>query len=535
MKTKINYSLPAYISNFAAQDNSSFTRCQIKVFYEGETADHRLIQKDAAEKLIKTLPYSPIVSYYDKDKDTFVGHATEEAIYGIVDPTVTPKLEKDKNGSTWAICSGVLYTDRPGEVGKIAAKIPGSAQSMEIDPSSMKYQFNYDDRKHFKNFEILDGKIIGLAVLGEGQSPAFTGASFFTLDQKFIDKMNLLKSFCEKSKDGTEDNVMDKEKFEKLSDSINSFASLLWGQTAELVFQKISDDYANDAMVAPIDLNGQYAIVGLCYYTDGSKKYLKISYTIDADKVTLGDVTEVVPTYEPIEAPVEAPAPTSAPGVPEAPAESYSVAVPESTASVEPKEANLESENGKGKEMKEEKNDGTKEFKSDSTESADNKGDTDFKDTSVSGESEEKVVAPINDKEVADGPVLETPGGKVDTKAEDQIEELHKQLSSLIDEFDSFKKTSKENLDKADAEKTALKDEIAKYALITKYSSVLSEDAINSFISSFAKYENPEKLELAILKEIKFNNNEGSALPIFNTPISPKSTSLDSLVEKHLK
>jgi len=39
------------------------------------------------------------VSYYDEEKDDFVGHATQQAIYGIVDPCTEVSFETLEDGN----------------------------------------------------------------------------------------------------------------------------------------------------------------------------------------------------------------------------------------------------------------------------------------------------------------------------------------------------------------------------------------------------------------------------------------------------
>lgn len=100
-KRTINCSIPATLSFSTEEqkDSERFTRGKLRVFYEGETPDHRLFTQAFSEELIKSLPYTPIVSHYDKDKDDFVGHATQQAIYGIVDPRSEVVFEKRDDGN----------------------------------------------------------------------------------------------------------------------------------------------------------------------------------------------------------------------------------------------------------------------------------------------------------------------------------------------------------------------------------------------------------------------------------------------------
>ncbi|MBR4328766.1 MAG: hypothetical protein IKP71_02845, partial [Candidatus Riflebacteria bacterium] len=60
-KIKINTNIPAYLTDFTSTENEKFTRAKLKVFYIGETADHRLFPEKFSKKVIKTLPYTPVV------------------------------------------------------------------------------------------------------------------------------------------------------------------------------------------------------------------------------------------------------------------------------------------------------------------------------------------------------------------------------------------------------------------------------------------------------------------------------------------
>jgi muconolactone delta-isomerase len=95
---KVNLHWIAELSNFAAEKDEKFTRAKLKVFYKGETADHRLFSNEFSDKLRKTLPYTPVVGYYDAKKDDFVAHSTQQQIYGIVDPNSTFEYVKDDDG-----------------------------------------------------------------------------------------------------------------------------------------------------------------------------------------------------------------------------------------------------------------------------------------------------------------------------------------------------------------------------------------------------------------------------------------------------
>ena len=102
MKFRPNFSWPATLSFSAdnGNENERFSRGKLKVFFKGETPDHRFFSDSFSEEVVKSLPYTPIVSYYDEEKQDFVGHATEQAIYGIVDPCGEITFEKGEDDNT---------------------------------------------------------------------------------------------------------------------------------------------------------------------------------------------------------------------------------------------------------------------------------------------------------------------------------------------------------------------------------------------------------------------------------------------------
>lgn len=335
-KPRVEFSFPAKILDFRnyrddGQEKSSpsaderFSRGKLAVFYKGETADHRYFSDAFSQELIKSLPYTPIVSYYDKGKKDFEGHADEQAIYGIVDPRGEIKFEKMDDGNVWAVCDTVYYTERPDEVGEIASQIKGHEQSLEL--ADAKYIVNYDERRHFKNIEFTEGKIVGVSVLGKNQSPAFPGATFFARgdEETFEKKMALLKDFvAEKSgKSAIDDNSICSDKDDKAEMEIKNysdFIKLTYGEVASKLDEAIVKEYGNEAYTCVEDMDDKYVYVAFCSYIDGAHSYQRIAYSVnEADgSVALGDVAPVRRVWE--ELPKEAPsAEPEEPLPPEAP------------------------------------------------------------------------------------------------------------------------------------------------------------------------------------------------------------------------
>lgn len=498
-KQAINYSWPADLSDFSVDEaTGTYSRAKLKVFYKGETADHRFFSDEFANNLIETLPYTPVVSYYDEEKDDFVGHATNQQIYGIVDPLQEVKFE-NINGEDWCVCDVVLYTERPDLVGKIAQKIVGHKQSLELDPSSVKYVINYDEKKHFKNLEFTAGKFIGVSVLGNDQQPAFTGSEFFAYNENFEKKMQLLRDYCESKKDQKDDggNTMNLQEFMKLS----------WGEISEKVNDAIFKEYCNDAYTYLVDMFDDRAIVRFYYYIDGSSKLIAINYNINEDgSISLGEVHEVRVVYENVDEPSSI--------------TDYTEGTKTDTEQ-DPKGTDAGSEDnteGSATEFANEE----KPTEAPVEEAPSNEPDP----TNSSNDENNNFSA--NENESADtaqaSSVESTPAQEKESVDDEQNSNTEKDSS-----FAAFTESER-------AEFEALKRE-EKITLVNSYKEDLTEEQYNDFlekVDSFSK----ESLELEILKAYKANSKEVKPMrafafaPVNNATITQNS--LDSFVKKHL-
>ena len=295
-KPTINFSWPVVLSDFTQDnENEKFSRGKLNVFYKGLTADNRRFSDEFAEKVVASLPYTPVVSYYDEETEDFIGHASEQNVYGLVDPCVKPEFKELEDGKTWCVCDVVLYTERPDKTGEIASKIIGQPHSLELDPKTVEYVINYDEKKHFKDIEFTAGQFVGVSVLGKKQKPAFTGSGFFGCDENFEAKMQTLREYCENT---NKENV--KENGGDIMD-LNEFMTLSWGEISSKVDTAIAKEYEHDAYTYVVDMYADYAIARFWYYVEGCSKLMKINYTCDAEgTVTLGNIVEVHVVYEEI-------------------------------------------------------------------------------------------------------------------------------------------------------------------------------------------------------------------------------------------
>ena len=517
-KPTINFSWPVVLSDFSNNEDKNyeiFSRCKLKVFYKGETADHRYFSDEFADQLIRSLPYTPVVSRYDDESEDFEGHASRQEIFGIVDPCGEITFEDDEeDGKTWCVTDVILYTERPDQLGELAKKIPGHPHSLELDPKSTKYKINYDDKKHFKNIEFTAGDFVGVSVLGMNQKPAFTGSSFFNENSEFAKKMQLLKDYCERR---LEENQHGGEKM-----NLSEFIKLTWGDISAKVVNAIEKEYQEEFYICPVDFYDDSVVCHVYSFIDGSTTYLKFYYTIDENAVvTLGEVKEVHVVWE------EMPEPTPTPEPP-----SPNASLEDNTTSAETDMGQAEPEPSEEPKVGEQT-----DFDNQTPETT-----PDPEPVSAASTIENEEGHNSNDQQsnftgaaasvtnVEDAPLVNE-GQQVN---ESECGHENKQTeSSSSTSFTDSEREEYENLKKA-----------KKVQLVESYRNVLTEEQYNNYMSSIDTF-NAEDLELDLLKIYKRVNDEvnatsirgiGRAFTVY-APETNKDTEnpLDAFVRKNLK
>ena len=274
---KIPSNVPVFIQDVESQENGRYSTAKLKVFYQGETADHRLFTKKFSDKVIETLPSTPVVGFYSEEGDDFIGHNNIQYVYGHVPETASIEYIKDEeSGNTFVITDVILYTERKDNIGEVARKIVGKQHSLELDPDTLEYKVNRDKNGRFLNIEFLSGQFIGLSVLGDNETPAFTGSCFFTTNEDF-------KSFASKCHDNYDKflNFLDKSGGE-----IRVFNSAeFFSKTAEFL-AKTMQEYQEDIYSA-LDAMGicgwicenttEYAVIYQYNSATDKCEYLKYS------------------------------------------------------------------------------------------------------------------------------------------------------------------------------------------------------------------------------------------------------------------
>lgn len=198
--------------------NEVISKARVRIFYSGENRNGAYVTSEFADKLIKTLPYTPIKGIYDSFNDDFSDHGARRAegrIYGIVpeNPNFAWEEHQDSDGVTRTYgCSDVLIFSALYEE---ANSIVGKAQSMELYTPSIKGSWQFINGKRL--YVYTEACFLGLQILGEDVEPCFEGAAFF--------------SFCDSLKGLVENMERFNLQFEKTSE-----------ETQMIVNYKLSDN-----------------------------------------------------------------------------------------------------------------------------------------------------------------------------------------------------------------------------------------------------------------------------------------------------
>ena len=235
-------------------DTISKGRCRI--FYKYANRNGTYITDEFAEKLLSSIPYTPVKGIYDNFEEDYTDHGRARElgrIYGIVpqDPNLQWEKHLDEDGveREYACVDVLIYTALYEE----AEEILGKPQSMEIYEPSIKGSWKIINGRRM--FEYTDGCFLGLQVLGDNVEPCFEGAAFFSLYNSLKQLVDEIKEYSLKLPElntGGQSKMFEKMNF-KLSDSEkhNALWSLLNanyseenGWMIEYAICDVYDDYA---------------------------------------------------------------------------------------------------------------------------------------------------------------------------------------------------------------------------------------------------------------------------------------------------
>lgn len=390
-------------------------------------------------------------------------------------------------------------------VGDLAKKVVGHSQSLELDPRSVKYVINYDEKKHFKNIEFTAGRFVGVSVLGKNQKPAFTGSEFFavTTNDEVAEKMQLLKDYCNNNLPHEEHQLDGGQNM-----NLNEFIKLSWGEMASKVTEALCREYENDAFTYVVDMYDDSVIAHFCYYI-GECKLMRVDYTIDENgNVTFGNVTEVHVTYEPVESPSVNMEQVEAPVTNETSAE----------------ENNLDADITEEEVVQADEQ--TISINADIT------GDatvTTNQDISIDASFVEE---PLNCEcaqsfDVEDVNSDTAIPGEMRVENEDKLQQEGSSATAFIESENAELETDQSINDDAQC----AEEREAKIKLINSFEG-LDEDVVNEFLNRIDEFEDVKDLELELLKAYKRNTEESAPKPMRAfafAPITNNAKDSDSL------
>lgn len=272
--------------------NPVLSKARCRIFYKYENRNGTYITDEFAQKLISSLPYTPVKGIYDNFDEDYTDHGLKRdlgRIYGIVpeNPNFSweKHLDEDEIEREYACCDVYIFTALYEE----ASQIVGKSQSMELYQPSIKGDWAIINGKKLFKFE--DGCFLGLQILGDDVEPCFEGAAFFTFYNDLKNAIKKLEKYSLDSNIKGGKSEMTKLNF-KLSDS----------QKHDAIWVLLNDKYTEEGHwevnYTILDIYDDYALV----YSYEAGSYERVYYTKndETDSIELGarkkcyviDVTE---------------------------------------------------------------------------------------------------------------------------------------------------------------------------------------------------------------------------------------------------
>ena len=282
--------------------NPLISKCQIKVCYVGEEPNRNgsIITKEVARDMANSLPGSPIVGFFNEDKQDFEEHNRVIDIsngefkikdttrpYGFVDLNAKVWFQKflddGQNEHEYMMTEGWLWTGQYPECKRVLDK--GNNQSMELDEETLDATWSKNKNNEPLFFIINEAIISKLCILGENNEPCFEGSSIkaptiqFALEEGFK---------------------------EQLFSMINELKDLL-NKGGEKVFTRYSVEIGDTLWNALYDhVKDQYSIESVC--EDGEQKfavltadnkYYRLNFTMLDDAIEFAESVNLIEDYTP--------------------------------------------------------------------------------------------------------------------------------------------------------------------------------------------------------------------------------------------
>lgn len=294
MEDQIIRDFPVTVYGNLTKFSDTISKGRCRIFYKYANRNGTYITDEFAEKLLSSIPYTPVKGIYDGYDGDYTDHGnkrSEGRIYGIVpeNPNLAWERHLDEDGveREYACVDVLIFTALYQE----AQDIVGKAQSMEIYEPSIQGAWKVINGRRM--FEYSDGCFLGLQVLGEEVEPCFEGAAFFSLYKSLKEIINEIEQFSLKLPENQTGGQLKMPKVNfKLSD--NQKHDALW----TLLNTEYTEESGWVVSYAIADIYDEYALV----YNYEEKGYERVYYAKDDEtdsvsitekkKVFVVDVTE---------------------------------------------------------------------------------------------------------------------------------------------------------------------------------------------------------------------------------------------------
>lgn len=196
MPNNIITDFPVVLYGNLEKYNDTISKGRCRIFYKYGNRNGTYITDEFAEKLLKSIPYTPVKGIYEDENDDYTDHGIKRSqgrIYGIVpaNPNLSWEKHLDEDGveRTYACVDVLIYTGLYTE----ANSILGKPQSMELYVPSLKGDWKILNGK--KYYVFTEGHFLGLQVLGDNVEPCFEGAAFFSLYEDLMNKLSQIEKY----------------------------------------------------------------------------------------------------------------------------------------------------------------------------------------------------------------------------------------------------------------------------------------------------------------------------------------------------
>jgi len=297
---------------------------RVRAFYRYENRNFTYFDDETAAYMVSHLAGTPIVGTFVEEANDFAGHNRKNPkdvrLYGCVPGAYNFQWEKqlDEDGveREYACFDVWVFTYHSEGI-----LIPGKKQSMELDPKSVRG--NWETRNGLNYFHFTPGVVLaGLCVLGDAKRPCFEGAAFYNEEEadqyhSFTSYVKIMLGTIFAKKEGEEQGgniempvikmpLVDPKDMPMLrpraglragagtaSGAGVTVAMPMWGTPRyECVFDALNPNY-NEENNFTID-NFIFAMSEETFeaFEIATCKQKKFSYTVNGEELTYEDITE---------------------------------------------------------------------------------------------------------------------------------------------------------------------------------------------------------------------------------------------------